>query len=184
MKRLLSMILVATMLFTLTTPAFAASTTTVDAMEATTLAEPKSAGLAWGPFNIGNIELKVVKPHMGSVGPYGRIEHINFEIRNTETRQMIANYHIFKALFENGQECFIVWDSVTQATVFRHCDSNNWTNAVTEFVDLVIDALSEVLSQADLLATIAIGAVIVVVLIDLIIPMDPVPILPFRTQAA
>ena len=180
----ISVFLSLVIVFTISVPAFATDAATSENAAIAVQVEPRSAGLAWGPFNIGNIELKVVNPHTGLVGPYGYIEHINFEIRNTETKELIANYHIFKAQFEDGRECFVVWDSVTQATVFQHCDNNNWTNAVTEFVDLVIGALSDVLSEADLFATIAIGAVIIVVLVDLIVPMDPVPVLPFRIQVA
>ena len=91
----------------------------------------------------------------------------------------MANYHIFKGTDLDGIECFVVWDSVTRETVFRHCNSNNWTDAVTQFVDLVVDTLASVLSEANLLAVIGIGAVIIVVLVDLIVPMDPIPILPF-----
>ena len=40
-------------------------------------------------------------------------------------------------------------------------------------------AVSAILSEADWLATIAIWGVVAVVLADLIIPMDPIPILPF-----
>lgn len=182
-KKFLSAILSLTLIFSLAVPAFAAempaAEETIPSISEINLAiEPRSAGLAFGPVTIGNIELKVVNPHVGGVGPYGTVEHINFVITNTTTKEQMANYHIFKGIDLDGKECFIVWDSVTKATVFKHCNSNNWTNAVTQFVDLVVDTLAGVLSEANLLATIGIGAVIVVVLIDLIVPMDPIPILP------
>ena len=40
-------------------------------------------------------------------------------------------------------------------------------------------AVQAILSEADWLATLAIWAVVIVVVADLIIPMDPVPIIPF-----
>lgn len=183
-KKFLSAILSLSLIFSLAVPAFAtevcATEETVPSISELNLTiEPRSAGLAFGPVTIGNIELKVVNPHIGGVGPYGVVEHINFVITNTTTKEQMANYHIFKGTDLDGIECFVVWDSVTRETVFRHCNSNNWTDAVTQFVDLVVDTLASVLSEANLLAVIGIGAVIIVVLVDLIVPMDPIPILPF-----
>ncbi len=189
MKKFLSMILSLSLIFSLSVPAFAAENNTsvqnaltesIDTLTDTSVAaQTKSAGLAWGPVKIGNIEMKIVNPHVGAVGPYGNVNHINFHIKNTDTGKDIANYHIFKAT-SNGKECLIVWDSVTSKTVFRNC-SGNWTSQVQAFLEVVKSALSAVMDQANLLATIAILGTLVVVIADLIIPLDPVPILPFTT---
>lgn len=74
----------------------------------------------------------------------------------------------------------IVWDSVKKVEVFRHCNDNNWTNAVTEFVDVVAKSISKVLSEANFFATVVIGGLLIVTLVDLVIPLDPLPLVPAK----
>lgn len=134
-----------------------------------------SAGLAWGPVKIGNLELKITNPHNGYV--LGNVNHINFHITKTSNGRDIANYHVVKYSLGNSS-CLYVYESVTKKVVIDNC-YKNWIAAVDDFVDVAKNAAQAALSEADWIATIAIWGTIIVVIADLIIPMDPVPIIPF-----
>lgn len=179
-QRIISFLLLLSILTSLTTPAFAAAPTTIQSDTQIVNLVTRSAGLYWGPVSVGNIEFSLTNPHTHRVGPYGVVNHVNLHIRNTETGKDIANYHIFKAVYQNGKECMIVWDSVKKVEVFRHCNDNNWTNAVTEFVDVVAKSISNVLSEANFFATVVIGGLLIVTLVDLVIPLDPLPLVPAK----
>ena len=181
-RQILSILLTFVMVFNLTT--FASATSVSNEGSANTDISTLSAGLAWGPVIVGNIQFSMTNPHKGNVGPYGWIEHINLHIRNVKTKKEIANYHLFKGINQEGRECFIAWDSVTKTTVFQHCDNDGWTNAVTEFAKFVQGAVSDVLDQADFWATVVIGGLLIVAIVDLILPMDPIPVIPFSAKEA
>lgn len=167
-------------LFSLTVSASAADTAPSNSQDSNITLASGSAGLYWGPIQVGNIKFALTNPHSHKVGPYGIVEHVNLHVTDTTKDKDIANYHIFKAVLANGKECMIVWDSITKTEVFRHCDDNNWTNAVTEFVSLVGDTVSTVLDHADFLATVVIGGLIIVAIVDLVIPLDPIPLIPVK----
>lgn len=140
----------------------------------------QSAGLAWGPVKIGNLELKITNAHDGYVYGLGYVNHVNFHIAKTSNGRDIANYHIVK--YTSGtRDCLYVYESVAKKVVINRC-YNNWTSAVGDVVSLAQDVVKAALSEADWLATIAIWAVVAVVIVDLIVPMDPIPIIPLSTE--
>ena len=104
-RQILSILLTFVMVFNLTT--FASATSVSNEGSANTDISTLSAGLAWGPVIVGNIQFTMTNPHKGNVGPYGWIEHINLHIRNVKTKKEIANYHLFKGINQEGRECFI-----------------------------------------------------------------------------
>ena len=136
----------------------------------------QSAGLAWGPVKVGNLELKITNPHTGYVPGMGNVNHINFHIAKTSNGRDIANYHIVKYSSGNSS-CLYVYESVSKKVVIDNC-YKNWTSAVGDIVAAAKNVVQAALSEADWLATIAIWGVIIVVIADLVIPMDPVPIIP------
>lgn len=171
-KRLMSIILIFVMMFSLSVPAFAAENSTENMLES------KSAGLAWGPVTVGNVKLYMTNQHTGSVpGFSGSVSHVNFHADNATTGKQILNYHIVKYT-SGSSSCLYVYDSVSKKVIINKC-FKSWTDSVSAVVESVKSALKAVLSEADWLATAAIWAVVIVVLADLILPMDPVPILPF-----
>lgn len=182
LKKLISLTLSLTMLFSTTTvfansaQSFSIQNEIVNALSETQTI--KSAGLAWGPVTVGNIKLYMTNPHMGYVpGFTGQVSHINFHVDNAKTKKPIINYHIVK--YKNGKrECIYVYDSVSDKVIINKC-FNGWTDAAAAIVEAVKSAVQAVLSEADWIATLAIWAVVIVVIADLIIPMDPVPVIPF-----
>lgn len=138
----------------------------------------RSAGLAWGPVTVGNVRLYMTNVHSGPVpGLSGNVSHVNFHADNAKTKKPILNYHIVKYTSGNS-ECLYVYDSVSRKVIINNC-YNGWTAAAGAVVSAVQSAVKAVLSEADWLATAAIWAVVIVVVADLIIPMDPVPVIPF-----
>lgn len=172
-KKIMSIMLVFVMVFSLSIPAFAAETSS-----SSNMLESKSAGLAWGPVTVGNVKLYMTNQHTGSVhGFSGSVSHVNFHADNATTGKQILNYHIVKYT-SGSSSCLYVYDSVSKKVIINKC-FNSWTDSVSAVVESVKSALKAVLSEADWIATAAIWAVVIVVLADLILPMDPVPILPF-----
>jgi len=76
-----------------------------------------------------------------------------------------------------NSNCLYVYESVSKKVVIDNC-YKNWTSAVGDIVAAAKNVVQAALSEADWLATIAIWGVIIVVIADLVIPMDPVPIIP------
>ena len=200
MKKIVSLILSLTLLLTMVIPASAIDspsdsvsnsssfwdmfTANIDSEDgplaldaAGNRAVAQSAGLAWGPVKVGNLELKITNPHTGIVPGIGNVNHINFHITKTSTGRDIANYHIVKYNVGN-RDCLYVYESVSKTQVVKQC-YDNWTSAVGDVVAAAKDVVQAALSEADWLATVTIWAVIIVVLVDLILPMDPIPVLPF-----
>lgn len=186
MKKFTALFLSLVMLFTLSVPAFAADTENSSPLKATMeplsadskVVASKSAGLAWGPVTVGNVKLYMTNPHTGFVpGLNISCEHINFHADNATTKKPILNYHIVKYKSGNS-ECLYVYDSVSKQEIIKTCFPN-WTSAVGAVVESVKSALKAILSEADWIATATIWAVIIVAMVDLILPMDPIPVLPF-----
>ena len=172
-RKILSIILAFAIVFSLSVPAFAAEYTFES-----DLGESRSVGLAWGPVTIGNIKFYLVDRHTGPVhGFSGNVAHVNFHADNATTGAQILNYHIVK--YTSGtSSCLYVYDSVSKTVVINKC-FNSWTDSISAVLESVKTTVKAVLSEADWLATAAIWAVILVALVDLILPMDPVPFLPF-----
>ncbi len=181
-KKFCALTLSLTLLISMTTTAFASSpeTNSIQNEIADTLSESdvtRSAGLAWGPVTVGNVKLYMTNPHVGIVPGIGNVSHVNFHADNAKTGKAIVNYHIVKYTSGNSN-CLYVYDSVSKKVIINQC-FGNWTDAAAAVVEAVKSAVQAVLSEADWLATLAIWAVVIVVVADLIIPMDPVPIIPF-----
>lgn len=185
-KHLLSFVLVLSLVFGTTMTAFASTTENATDLQTNFTAElsnddvsiARSAGLAWGPVTIGNIKLYMTNMHTGYVpGFSGQVAHINFHADNVDTGKAILNYHIVKYT-SGSSDCLYVYDSVSKKVIINSC-FRNWTDAVSAVVESVKNVVKSIVSEADWLAQIAIWAVVIVVLADLIIPADPVPILPF-----
>lgn len=154
-----------------------------EAEEINTTGTIRSAGLAWGPVTVGNVKLYMTNVHTGPVpGLSGNVSHINFHADNVKTGKQILNYHIVKYTSGNS-ECLYVYDSVSRKIIINNC-YNGWTAAAGAVVSAVQSAVKAVLSEADWLATVAIWAVVIVVVADLIIPMDPVPVIPFSIETS
>lgn len=197
MKRMFSLLLIVCMVLSCSVTAFAAETVhsqvgntpivhLVSADdEQQDLSEtivPRSAGLAWGPVTIGNVKLYMTNSHTGIVPGFGStsVSHINFHADNAKTGKAILNYHIVK--YTSGDSsCLYVYDSVAKKVVFNNC-FKSWTDAAGAVIESVKSALSAILSEADFIASVLIWAAVIVVLADLIIPMDPVPVLPFSIE--
>lgn len=139
-----------------------------------------SAGLAWGPVKVGNLELKITNAHNGIVPGMGYVNHVNFHITKTSNGRDIANYHIVKYT-SGSSSCLYVYEGVSKKVVINNC-YKNWTAAVGDVVSVAKNVVQAALSEADWLATIVIWGVVIVVIADLIIPMDPIPIIPFSTD--
>jgi len=130
------------------------------------LEERDSAGLAWGPVNIGNLKLYLTNPHNGYAGPkFPNANHVNFHVdkkapRNTYTE--VVNMHIVR-YDSSGKICLYAWDSVTKKVVFDNC-FDNFANAAEKCVSAVKDFVDTLLREADFIASIAIIAALVVAL--------------------
>lgn len=136
----------------------------------------RSAGLAWGPVKVGNLEFKITNPHMGYVSGLGYVNHVNFHITKTSNKRDVANYHIVKYT-SGGRDCLYVYESVTRKVVINNC-YGNWRTAVGDIIAAAQDVVKASLSEADWVATLAIWGVILIVIIDVVAPLDPIPILP------
>jgi hypothetical protein len=58
-----------------------------------------SAGLAWGPVTVGNLQFKVSNVHYGYAGPkVGNTDHFNVYVDRKDSRGRytipVANYHV------------------------------------------------------------------------------------------
>lgn len=130
------------------------------------LQERDSAGLAWGPIEIGNLKLYLTKPHNGYAGPkFPNANHVNFHVdkkapKNSYTE--VVNMHIVK-YGSSGKICLYAWDSVTKKVVFDNC-FDNFATAAEKCVSAVKDFVDALLREADFLASIAIIAALVIAL--------------------
>ena len=185
----MSLFLALTMVFSLGTTAFAANYSNVtpseslqnNIYEVTTYAN--SSGLYWGPVTIGDIQLKITEPHSHPFGKFRYpVEHINLHIEKIKSNgklKPIANYHIAKYI-QNQKTCIYVYDSVSRTTLIDRCDMD-WKDTVKSLVKSVSSVVSKVSSEGNWIAKAAIWGTVTVVLIDLLVPMDPIPIIPFST---
>ncbi|SFQ47428.1 hypothetical protein SAMN02910358_02345 [Lachnospiraceae bacterium XBB1006] len=164
-KKVICIVLAVILVFSLSTPSYAAS---------------KSAGLAFGPVKIGNLEVKVTNPHVGQVPGMGRVNHINLHISKTSNGKDIANFHIVKQK-SGKRDCLYVYESVSKKVVIDKC-YDDWKTGIKEVVKLASAVVDKALENANAIATVAIWAAIVVVIIDLLVPMDPIPVIPFSTD--
>ena len=141
-----------------------------------------SAGLAWGPVTVGNLQFKVSNVHYGYAGPkVGNADHFNVYVDRKDSRGQytirVANYHVSTSNTGNSW-CVYVWDSVSEKTILDACSNDPMTLA-QQAASAIRSTLQTLLSNADWIATTAIIGVLTLVIIDLIVPGDPIPIIPF-----
>lgn len=141
-----------------------------------------SANLAWGPVDIGNLRFKMTNPHNGWAGPkFPNANHVNFHVEKKSGRsyKSVANYHIVK--YSSGSSnCMYIYESHSRSVVLDQC-FNSWRSAVTESAKAMKAFSKTLLDNANWIATIAIWGTIGLVLLDLVLPMDPIPIIPFSS---
>ncbi|KAH8601194.1 hypothetical protein B0O99DRAFT_608259 [Bisporella sp. PMI_857] len=130
------------------------------------------AGLYWGPVTIGNLKLYLTNPHVGYAGPkFPNHEHVNFHVDKRDpgprgTYSEVVNMHIVK--YQNavdGGSCVYAWDSVTKKTVFDECSDVEFDEAIRKCVSAIRGFVDTLLRNADVVAYIVIG----VILIDMLI---------------
>lgn len=141
-----------------------------------------SAGLAWGPKKVSNLKFYLTNPHKGWAGPkFPNHSHVNFHVDKKKTTgsgyTSVANYHIVKYK-KSGKHCVYIYESHKKKTVMDSC-GDSWKTVAYKASYAMKSFFKTILSNADYLATVAIWSVIGLVIIDLIIPGDPIPILPF-----
>jgi hypothetical protein len=130
------------------------------------LQKRESAGLRWGPVNIGNLKLYLTNPHMGFAGPkFPNANHVNFHVDKEGARKSytsVVNMHIVK-YSSGGKSCLYIWDSVTRTTVFDNC-FDDFSKAIPRGVQAIKDFVDSLLRNADFFASIVIiGALVVAV---------------------
>ena len=91
------------------------------------------------------------------------------------------SYFRVKGDKSGDSDCLYIYDSVSRKVIINQC-FKTWTSAAGAVVEAVKTALKSVLDQANLLATVAIWGGLIVALADLLIPMDPIPVLPFSVE--
>jgi hypothetical protein len=128
--------------------------------------EKRSAGLLFGPHNVGNLKIYLTNPHVGPAGPkFPSAEHVNLHVdrkapRNTYVE--VVNLHIVN-YSHAGKFCLYVWDSVSKKTVFDSC-FDALTHAATEGVKAIKNFIGSLLKAADFFAAILIIAALGVAL--------------------
>ncbi|SHH86466.1 hypothetical protein SAMN02745135_02461 [Caloranaerobacter azorensis DSM 13643] len=138
-----------------------------------------SAGLAWGPYKVGNLEFKMTNQHFGRFGKFQNypVNHVNLIVTKVKNNRQVLNFHIAK-YSRNGRNCLYVWDSVSKSTIIDKC-FNNWKDAVSAVVSAAKRIVKRVSENGNWIVKAAIWGLIIVALLDLVIPMDPIPVLPF-----
>lgn len=180
MKKVTAVILVVVLLtMTLTSPS---------------LASP-SAGLYWGPTNVGNLKLYLTNAHFGYAGPkVGHVNHTNFHVDRLSGHGFVpvANFHITK--YQRGStNCTYVWDSESRRVIFDACN-DTWRQVASQAAEAMRDFVRTLVDNSDWLAFLIIVGVLMAVLIILIIslpvvvlaeePGSPIPALPATPPAA
>lgn len=144
------------------------------------VAEAQSAGLLWGPFYVGNLRLYMTNPHWGYAGPkVGNANHVNFLVDKRQGHAFVhvANYPITK--YRRGESvCAYVWESHTRTTVFDSC-TDDWTNTAQQAADAIYNFTRTLLDYGNWVVWAAVTGIVIIVIIDAIVPGDPIPVLPF-----
>ena len=127
-----------------------------------------SAGLRWGPYNVGPLKLYITNPHTGYAGPkYGVAPHINVHVdRKAErnTYREVINLHVVKYTQKGGKQCLYMWDSKSSKVVFDKC-FDDFKTAAREGVEAAKEVLEKVMEGvgfvARIAATVALGVALV-----------------------
>jgi hypothetical protein len=128
----------------------------------------ESAGLFWGPKEIGNLKLYLTKPHMGWAGPkFPNANHVNFHVDKKSSRpgkwDSVVNLHIVKYTHGGKGFCLYAYDSVTKKVVFDNC-FDSFGPAIAKCVSAIKDFVDTLLRNADWIASIIIIGALVVAL--------------------
>jgi hypothetical protein len=131
------------------------------------LTKRDSAGLYWGPVYIGNLKLSLTNPHVGYAGPrFPNANHVNFHVDKKGAKNKwveVVNMHIVKYT-RGGKFCLYSWDSVTNKVVFDNC-FDSFLPAIKKCVEAIKNFVDTLLKNANWIASIAIIAALVVVLV-------------------
>ncbi|KAG8533260.1 uncharacterized protein KY384_002043 [Bacidia gigantensis] len=148
----------------------------------------RSAGLLWGPVNVGNLKLSLTNPHEGYAGPkFPNANHVNFHVDRQDpgprgTYTAVVNMHIVKysrsglgggggswkreqLAKRDGELCLYAWDSVTDTVVYDNCFDDDIMDAIGEAVGAIKDFVDELLRNADTIAYLVIIAALTAALI-------------------
>lgn len=142
-----------------------------------------SAGLAWGPKIVGNLKFYLTNVHVGWAGPkFPWASHTNFHVdkKSSGGYKSVANYHIVKYQ-KVGNYCIYIYDSVKKQVVMDSC-GDSWTNIANKAASAMKSFIKTVLDNADWLATVSVWSLITLAIVDIIVPGDPIPIIPFSEQ--
>lgn len=138
----------------------------------------REAGLYWGPVYIGNLKLSLTNPHMGYAGPkFQNANHVNFHVDKKGPKNKwveVVNMHIVKYT-RGGKFCLYSWDSVTKKVVFDNC-FDSFLPAIKECVEEIKNFVGTLLKNADWIASIAIIAALVVILVGALTSLGAVAI--------
>lgn len=147
-----------------------------------------SNNLAW-KGEVGDVIIVIEKFHNNH--PFPRrsqkfsgqyINHANFIVykkRQNKKNKEIANYHI--VLYKSGNsKCIYVYDSTKSNVIVDRC--GNWRDAAKSVVESAKAVAKTVSENGNWIVKAAIWGTALAVLIDLIVPMDPIPILPFSLE--
>jgi len=130
-----------------------------------------SAGLRWGPYEVGPLKLYITNPHTGYAGPkFGVAPHINVHVDRKAERNKykeVVNLHVVKYT-KGGKQCLYMWDSKSGKTVFDKC-FDNYKDAAKDAVKTakeVVDAVMEGVGfVAKIAAMVALGVALLAALL-------------------
>jgi hypothetical protein len=138
----------------------------------------ESAGLFWGPVYIGNLKLDLTNPHRGYAGPKFEDEiHINFHVYEKAVKNSyrpVVNLHIVK-YSTGGKSCLYMWDSVNKTIIFDNC-FDDFSKAIPEGVQAAKSFVDSLLRNADLSASAAILAALVVAMAAVLVGLGVVAV--------
>lgn len=122
--------------------------------------------------------------HTGWAGPkFPWASHTNFHVDKKKTTggyKQVANYHIVKYQ-KSRSYCVYIYDSVKAKVVMDSC-GDSWNSIANKAASAMKLFIKTVLDNADWIATVATWSLITLVVIDILVPGDPIPILPFSEQ--
>lgn len=79
--------------------------------------------------------------------------------------------------------CAYVWESHTRTTVFDSC-TDDWTNTVQQAADAIYNFTQTLLDHGNWVVWAVVASMVITVIIDAIVPGDPIPVLPFGGEVS
>ena len=138
----------------------------------------RSAGLFWGPHEVGNLKLYIVNPEYGYCGPrFPNAPHINVHVDKKAPRNSwkpVLNLHVVKYTRQRKQ-CLYAWDSVHDKIVFDNC-FDNFGDAIKGAVGAAKDVVERLLENANWIAKIIILAALAAALAAILTSLGAVAV--------